>query len=135
MLQNCPNKLEELYSLAIELDGLVYQMNKNEEEVLSSLKGKKPFNSFNSSHPFQTFQNRNPVLVSTPAKPSNNAEVQLVLNSEGKLNPVKKLHHQKLNLCLYCGQPGHQAKVCPAKKVKSIVGASSSALGKADLQT
>jgi len=41
MLRNCPEKLEELYSLAIELDGLVYQMNKNKEEVLSSLKGKK----------------------------------------------------------------------------------------------
>src|SRR5260370_41686082 len=87
MLRNCPKKLEELSSLAIELDGLVYQMNKNEEEVSSSLKGKKPFNSFNSLHPFQTFQNWNPISTSTPAKPnSNNAEVQLVLKSEGKLN-------------------------------------------------
>src|SRR5260370_10174745 len=104
MLQNCPNKLEELYSLAIELDGLIYEMNKNEEEVLSSLKGKKPFNSFNSLHPFQTFQNQNPISFSTPAKPNfNNAEVQSVLNSEGKLNPVEKLHHHKLNVCLYCG--------------------------------
>ena len=135
MLQNCPNKLEELYSLAIELDGLVYQMNKNEEEVLSSLKGKKPFNSFNSLHPFQTFQNQNPISFSTPAKPNfNNAEVQSVLNSEGKLNPVEKLHHHKLNVCLYCGWPGHQAKPCPTKKGKSILGMSSSALGKVDPQ-
>src|SRR5260370_25396277 len=84
----------------IELDGLVYQMNKNKEEFLGSLKGNKPFNSFNSLCPFQ---NWNPTSTSTPAKTdSDNVDVQSVLNSEGKLNPVEKLCHQKLNLCLYC---------------------------------
>src|SRR5260370_25034897 len=43
MLCNCPEKLEELYQLAIELDGLVYQMNRSEEEFSGSSKGRKSF--------------------------------------------------------------------------------------------
>src|SRR5260370_29584768 len=58
MLHNCPEKLEELYQLIIELDGLVYQMNRSEEEFLGSSKGRKPFNSFNNFP--CPFQNQNP---------------------------------------------------------------------------
>ncbi len=47
--------------------------------------------------------------------------VYSVLNSNRKLTPAKKSHHQKLNLCLYCGHTSHQAKECPSKKGKSYV--------------
>src|SRR5260370_9520172 len=99
MLQNCSKKLDNLYQPAIELDGLVYQMNKSKEEFLGSSKGKN-YLILNSSHPFQ---NWNPILIPGPPKfDPDGIDVHSIFNSEGELNPAEKHHHQKLNLCLYC---------------------------------
>ena len=54
-------------------------------------------------------------------------DVYSVLNSNGKLTPAEKSRRQKLNLCLYCGRTGHQAKECPSKKGKASVAAIASA--------
>src|SRR5258708_31742768 len=63
--------------------------------------------------------------VPTPTHDPDAMEIDVysVLNSNGKLTPAKKSHHQKLNLCLYCGHTSHQAKECPSKKGKSSVAA------------
>lgn len=135
MLQNCPKKLDNLYQLAIELDGLVYQMNKSKEEFLGSSKGKN-YLILNSSHPFQ---NWNPILISGPPKfDPDGIDVHSIFNSEGELNPAEKHHHQKLNLCLYWDDQVTKWRPALLKKGKFIVSASMSApkstLGRADPQ-
>src|SRR5260370_10606708 len=104
MLCNCPKKLEELYQLMIELDGLVYQMNRSEEEFLGSSKGRKSFNSFNNfPHPFQNQNPGNSASTSIHGIKSecDNTDIHSILTPDGKVSPVERLHCQKLNLCHY----------------------------------
>jgi len=90
MLHNCPEKLEELYQLTIELDGLVYQMNRSEEEFLGSSKGRKPFNSFNNFPcPFQNQNPGNSASTSIPGVKSkhHDADIHSILTPDGKVTP------------------------------------------------
>ncbi len=41
-----------------------------------------------------------------------------ILGPNGKLSLSERTCQKRLNLCLYCGQSGHQAMVCPSKRGK-----------------
>src|SRR5258708_12029253 len=83
-------------------------MKRSLEETLDQPKKKKQFN-----FPIHTFQKP----LSSPS--SSVMEVNAsTLGPNGKLNPSERACQKKLNLCLYCGQSGHQPTTSPSKKAK-----------------
>src|SRR5258705_13383350 len=89
-------------------------MKKHHKDFLGQFKSNSSNNTPTSS-----------TSVPTPTHDPDAMEINIysVLNSNGKLTPAEKSCCQKLNLCLYCGCTGHQAKECPSKKGKSSVAA------------
>src|SRR5258707_11686754 len=125
MLRYCPEVLGELYRLAIDIDGHLYKMKKHRKDFLGRFKSNSSDNT-----PTSLLPSTSSTSVPTPTHDPDAMEIDVysVLNSNGKLTPAKKSHHQKLNLCLYCGHTSHQAKECPSKKGKSSITAIASTL-------
>jgi len=101
--------LGELYHTAINIDGWLYKMKRQLEETSDQPKKKKWFN-----FPVHAFQKP----LSSPSSSVMEVDAS-TLGPNGKLNPSERAHQKKLNLCLYCGQSGHQATTCPSKKGKA----------------
>ena len=123
MLRDCPENLDELFRMAIDIDGRLYKMRKCLEES-SGRKKSDPSSSRSNSNRTPPTQSTSTPYIPPPKRDPNAMEIDSlsVLDANGKLNATEKSRQHKMNLCLYCRCLGHQARACPSKKGKSVIG-------------
>src|SRR5260370_40145569 len=113
MLRDQPNNLDQLYLLAIDIDGRLYKMKKHLQDT--------PDSGFAFNYPVKPtphMLNSTPVCFcnTNPDPDAMEVDVYSVLGSDRRLNNIEKACHKRLHLCLYCGQSGHQIKNCITQK-------------------
>jgi len=113
--RDLPHDLGSFVSKVISLDN---QMRERRLQRYSS-KPSKPFSHFvpKQNYPQDSRPTHAPPqLRSTP--PSDGPSPMEVGASRKQFSPLsaeERKRRVEKNLCLYCGQPGHQAKTCPVK--------------------
>lgn len=99
-----PQSLSEAIQQAIRCDNRLYE-RRQQSRTLQSFR-----------YPSQFTSNRYPPNSQpTTSLDIANDPMQIDMLRHKKLSPEEKLRRQKENLCLYCGEPGHIARMCPKK--------------------
>ncbi|CED82430.1 Zinc finger, CCHC-type [Phaffia rhodozyma] len=108
-----PDTLEELRNLATQIDERFYEREKKlKGEGTQSTIPHRPFLLDDEKPPWITPADR-PAVHADPPDGSIMIDIDNLSSPRGPLTAQERDRRRELNLCLYCGQPGHIRINCP----------------------
>jgi hypothetical protein len=113
-----PKDLNSLIAIAIKIDNRLYERRQERQQEHQHSMGRHSRSSRQQSPRMKSPTSANPTLRHFPETSSTVEPVPMEIDAihHGRLTQAEKDRRRQHNLCLYCGNSGHIANSCPAKR-------------------